>query len=100
LAYLSTANLSLPKVRACKLAPRFIGPFRILKDYKNNSYLLDLPLELKQCGLHLVFHASLLHQHVPNDDRHFPGCQLKQILNIGISEDWSVSRISDDHGQG
>ena len=32
--YLSTQNLSLPKGWAQKLAPKFIGPFKILKDYK------------------------------------------------------------------
>ena len=33
LVYLSTENLSLPKGRAHKLAPKFIGPFKILEDY-------------------------------------------------------------------
>ncbi|KIK31647.1 hypothetical protein CY34DRAFT_39936, partial [Suillus luteus UH-Slu-Lm8-n1] len=65
-----------------------------------NSFLLDIPSELKQRGLHPAFHAHLLRVHVPNDDRRFPGRQLSQIADIGISEDWSVSRISDHHGQG
>ncbi|KAG1888163.1 hypothetical protein F4604DRAFT_1489844, partial [Suillus subluteus] len=64
------------------------------------SFLLDLPSELKQRGLHPAFHASLLRQHVSNDDRRFPGRQLRQISDIGISEDWSVSRVLDHHGQG
>ena len=68
LVYLSTENLSLPKGHARKLAPKFIGPYRILQDYKNNSYLLDLPPELKQRGIHPAFHAHLLRLHEPNDD--------------------------------
>jgi hypothetical protein len=70
-------NLSLPKGRARKLSPKFIGPYKMLEDYKNNSYLLDLPSELKQCGLHPAFHAHLLRLHEPNDDRRFPGHQLQ-----------------------
>lgn len=54
LIYLSTANLSLPKGKARKLAPKFIGLFKILEDYKNNPYLLDLPAELRQRGIHRV----------------------------------------------
>jgi hypothetical protein len=30
--YLSAQNLSLPKGRARKLAPKFVGPFKILED--------------------------------------------------------------------
>jgi hypothetical protein len=100
LVYLSTVNLSLPKGRARKLAPKFIGPFKILKDYRNNSYLLDLPSDLKQRGLHPAFHAHLLRIHIPNDDRRFPGRQLNQVADIGSLEEWSVSRVTDHNGQG
>jgi hypothetical protein len=100
LVYLSTENLSLPKGRARKLAPKYIGPFKILEDYKNNSFLLDLPADLKQRGLHPSFHAHLLRPHIPNDDRRFPGRQLNQISEIGTLEDCSVSRVTDHHGQG
>src|SRR5205807_1028641 len=66
----------------------------------NNSFLLDLPSDLKQRGLHPAFHAHLLRPHVPNDDRRFPGRQLKQIAEIGQLEEWSVSRIRSHSGQG
>jgi hypothetical protein len=33
LAYLSTANLNLPKRRTRKLAPKYIGPFRVTKAF-------------------------------------------------------------------
>jgi len=100
LVYLSTENLSLPKGRARKLAPKFIGPYRIIEDYKNNSYMLDLPPELKQRGVHPSFHANLLRMHEPNDDRRFPGRQLQQISDLGRLEEWSVSRVTDHHGAG
>ena len=70
--YVSTQNMSLPKGRACKLAPKFIRPFKIIKDFRNNSFKVDLPSELKRRGVHPVFHASLLRIHIPNDDRLFP----------------------------
>ena|ERR1700683_1832176 len=69
MVYLSTANLTLPKGCTRKLAPKFLCPYRILEEYKNNSFKLDLPSELKQWGLHPSFHANLLRIHVPNDDR-------------------------------
>ena len=100
LVYLSTANLTLPKGRARKLAPKFIGPFQILEDYCNNTFLLDIPAELKKRGIHPAFHASLLRVHVPNDDRRFPGRQLPQIIGLGKVEELNVKNISDHHGKG
>ncbi|KZT26152.1 hypothetical protein NEOLEDRAFT_1132713 [Neolentinus lepideus HHB14362 ss-1] len=35
LVYLSTKNLKIPKGRARKLIPKYIGPFAILKDFGN-----------------------------------------------------------------
>jgi hypothetical protein len=100
MVYLSTTNLTLPKGRARKLAPKFIGPYRVLEEYKNNSFKLDLPSELKQRGLHPSFHANLLRIHVPNDDRRFPGRQMNQIATLGNSEEWAVSLINTHHGKG
>ena len=100
LVYLSTSHITLPKGRARKLAPKFIGPFKILEDYRNNSFRLDLPSELRQRGVHPAFHANLLWIHVPNDDRRFPGRQIPQIIGIGRSEDLSVDKILRHHGKG
>ena len=41
LVYVSMKNMSLPKGHARKLAPKFIGPYKIMRDYVNNSYQLD-----------------------------------------------------------
>ena len=44
--------------------------------------------------MHDVFHASLLHVHVPNDDCLFPGCMDTQ-LSIGNDSEskWAVEKI-------
>jgi len=68
LVYLSTKNIKFPKGLARKLVPKYIGPYRILQDYGNQSFRLDLPSRLKQRGVHDVFHASLLRIHHPNND--------------------------------
>ena len=46
-AYLSTENLNLPKARARKLMPKYIGPYKIISCERENShYTLALPDEL------------------------------------------------------
>lgn len=98
--YLSTENLSLPKGCASKLSPKFTGLYWIIEDYRNNSFKLDLPSELKQHGLHPAFHANLLQAHVPNDDCKFPRHQLNQIASLGNSEEWAVQEIKTHQGKG
>ena len=47
LVYLSTKNLSLPKGRAKKLLPKFIGPYKVVEAHTSASTVtLDLPPEL------------------------------------------------------
>ena len=46
-AYLSTENLNLPKARARKLMPKYIGPYKIKScDQELSKYTLELPDEL------------------------------------------------------
>ena len=74
LVYLSTKNISLPKGRARKLAPKYLGPFPITRVIKEGmTYQLDLSDKLIKRGVNRTFYASLLRPHVPNDDRRFPG---------------------------
>jgi hypothetical protein len=92
LVYLSTKNISLPKGRACKLAPKYIGPYLITQELEPGAtYALNLPSELKRRGLHNAFHTSLLKIHMPNDDRCFPGQQMSQITGLGEDPtEWEV----------
>ena len=79
LVYISSKNISFPKGLARKLIPKFIGPYWILKDFGNGTFKMDLPSHMKQQDIHDMFHASLLHPHVPNNDRLFPGCLDTQL---------------------
>ena len=68
LVYVSTKNMSLPRGLARKLILKYIGSYKVLEDFKNSSFRLELSLNLKWRGIHGVFHASLLQVHEPNDD--------------------------------
>jgi hypothetical protein len=101
LVYLSSKNITFEKGLARKLIPKFIGPYAIIQDFGNNSFKLDLPANLKQRGVHDVFHSSLLRIHVPNDDRRFPGrleCQLGISLDDETNE-WAVDRVVNHYGR-
>jgi hypothetical protein len=89
--YLSTKNITFAKGLARKLIPKFIGPYKVTKDFDNQS---ELPTHLKRRGVHDVFHSSLLRIHMPNDDRLFPGRMDTQLRDNPDSEDeWAVERI-------
>lgn len=97
-AYLSTENLNLPKHRARKLAPKYIGPFRIAEAHPEKStYTLELSPELRKRRIHPVFHASRLRPHLPNDDNKFPGRQAPKYYDFGTDSDteFFVDKIID-----
>nr|GAT58300.1 predicted protein [Mycena chlorophos] len=101
LVYLSTKNIKFEKGLARKLIPKYIGPYRILRDFGNSSFQLELPANLKQRGVHDVFHASLLRIHIPNDDRRFPG-RLESQLGItteNTTNEWAVNKITNHYGR-
>jgi hypothetical protein len=50
-----------------KLAPRYIGPFRVVARIGAVSYRLDLPAEL--ADVHDVFHVSMLRRHLRDAER-------------------------------
>ena len=47
-----------------KLAPRYIGPFEVLKRMGTVAYWLALPPSLS--GVHEVLHVSMLRKYTPN----------------------------------
>jgi hypothetical protein len=94
--YLSTANLNLPKRRARKLAPKFIGPFRVTEAFPDTSnYVLELSPELVARRIHPKFHASLLRPFEPNDNLVFPSRESKHFYDFGMPDDdeWLVDEI-------
>lgn len=85
LVYLSTKNLSLPKGRATKLLPRYVGPYKIVRAHPDTSnYTLDLPDVLRKRRIHPTFHASLLRPHQPNDDVLFPHWDVTRFYDFGL----------------
>ena len=61
LVYLSTMNLTLPKHRAQKLMPKFIGPYKILKAMNDSlNVMLELPQEFKDRKINPTFHTNLV----------------------------------------
>ena len=47
-----------------KLSDKFLGPFEILAQHGSHSYTLQLPDSI--CGVHPVFHVSMLEPAMPN----------------------------------
>ena len=73
----------------------------MLKDFKNQSFLIDLPAHLKQRGVHNVFHAALLQIHILNDDQLFLGRMDTQLtLGEGSEGEWAVDKILAHSGSG
>ena len=96
LVYLSTKNLNLPKNRARKLAPKYIGPFRVTGAFPESSdYDLELSSELKARRIHPRFHASLLRPYEANDDSLFPKRETKRFYDFGMpdEDEWLVDEI-------
>ena len=93
LVYLSTKNITFLKGLAQKLIPKFTRPYKVLRDFKNQSFLLDLPAHLKQRGVHNILHAAL-QIHIPNEDQLFPG-QMDMQLTVGEGSEgkWAVDKI-------
>ena len=94
--YLSTKNLALPKGRAWKLVPKFIGPYKILEAHNQASMVtLKLPPELTSRRITPTFHTSLVRPFVPNDEVQFPKWEAKSFYDFGNDDDqeWLVEEI-------
>jgi hypothetical protein len=96
LVYVSTADLSLPKGRASKLLPKYVGPFKILEAQpRNSSYRIELPAQLRARNLHDRFHRSKLRPHHANDDALFPHREAHAFYDFGTpdEQEWLVNEI-------
>jgi Integrase zinc binding domain len=96
LVYVSTADLSLPKGRARKLMPKYIGPFKVIDARPEvSTYSVDLPTTLKARRIHNRFHRSRLRAHIANDDALFPHREAHPFYDFGTPNDqeWLVDAI-------
>ena len=101
LVCISTKNISLPRGQAQKLVSKFIGPYQINRDFRNNSFEMDLLLRLCQWGIHPVFHLSLLWVHVLNNDHLFPGWLENQVADFRkFKPEWAINHIISHCGSG
>ena len=96
--YLATKDLALPKRRAGKFLPKFIGPYLVLEAKPNSSnYRLDLPEDLQQRRIHPVFHISHLRPHNQNDEKLFPGCGSVEPYDFGEPDEETGVDSIDGH---
>lgn len=96
LVFLSTKNLNLPKNRARKLMPKFIGPYKVIKARAESSnYTLDLPPMLQKRRIHPTFHVSLLRPYYASSDALFPNRMTPEPFDFGANADheWYVDDI-------
>ncbi len=96
LVYLSTKNLNIPKGRARKLCPKFVGPYQVREAHPDTSnYTLELPLALQARNIHPRFHISLLRPYHANNDLLFPNWVQPEPYNFGAPDDaeWFVDDI-------
>ena len=98
--YLSTKNLALPKGRAKKLLPKFIGPYKVIEAHTTASTVtLELPPELMARRVHPTFHVSLLRAHIPNNNMRFLRHDTKACYDFGAADEpeWFVDEILAHH---
>jgi hypothetical protein len=103
LVYISMENIRFEKGLARKLLPKYIGPYKVIRDFGNHLFRIELPPRMKQRGVHDVFHASKLRIHIPNDDSLFPGRSDNQVWEYdgeGIESEFAVEKIITHRGSG
>jgi hypothetical protein len=72
-----------------KLAPKRLGPYKILDQIGSTSYQLDLPNDWK---IHDVFHGSLLTTYVENEE-HGPNYLRPDVEIIDDQEEYEVEEV-------
>ncbi|GFG20831.1 RNA-directed DNA polymerase (Reverse transcriptase) [Aspergillus udagawae] len=85
---LSTKNLKL-KVPSKKLAPTFIGPFRVLGAVGSQAYRLALPTKYDR--IHNVFHVSYLEPW--NRAKHDQSLPMPELED---DDEWEVEEVKDN----
>jgi hypothetical protein len=91
--YLSTQNLTLPKGRARKLVPWYIGLYHMTKaHYKASKVTLELPEDLKNRRVSPTFHTNPIRQYIANNNDLFPKQEAKPFYDFGANgdEEWLI----------
>jgi hypothetical protein len=91
--YLSTQNLTLPKGRARKLVPRYIGPYHVTEAHnKASTVTLKLPEDLRNRHVSPTF---LVRRYIANNNDLFPQQEAKSFYDFGANtdEEWLVDEI-------
>jgi restriction endonuclease len=68
LIYISTKNMTFLHRLAQKLALKYTSLYKILQDFNNHLFRIELPDSLRSRGVHNVFHALLFQIYKPNND--------------------------------
>jgi len=88
LVFLSTKNLNLPKGRARKLCPKFVGPWKVLKAWlETSTYRLKLPTALQNRRINPVFHVLLLRPYNASNNALFLNRVHPEPYDFGAPED-------------
>ena len=96
LVYLSTQNLNLPRGRAKKLGPKFVGPYKILlANTEKSTYMLELPIALQQWRIIPSFHVSLLRPYYASSNTMFPDRVQPDSYDFGTldKQEWFIEEI-------
>ena len=94
--YLSTRNLTLPKGRAKKLQPKYIGLYKVVEAHTAALTIrLELPPGLTARRVHPTFHMSLVWAHIPNNDERFPHRDMAMCYDFGAADKpkWFIDEI-------
>ena len=95
--YLSTQNLTLPKRRARKLVPKYIGPYKVVKAHNEASTVtLELPPALIARQISPTFHMGLVRKFVVNNNEQFPKWDAKSFYDFSQDDEqeWLVEEIT------
>ena len=95
--YLLTQNLNLPKGRARKLVPKYIGPYKVVKAHNEAStVMLELPTVLIARQICPTFHMGMIQKFIANNDKLFPKQDAKSFYDFGQDDEqeWLVEEIT------